>query len=177
MKMLLSDITGEGLDLELEETLEPDNYKLNSPVRASLRIDKVASEVIVNGRVRCNIELQCSRCLKNFIKDADVSVNVVYHPLEELKGVDKHEVKDDELDMGFYEGNELDIRELLKEQIILSVPMKPLCSEFCKGICPECGTDLNIDTCGCGQKKMDPRFEVLKNYLISERRKNGKPHA
>lgn len=165
MKILLSDITDEGLDLDFEETLELDNLGLRSPVRALLRVDKVSTEVIVNGRFTCSIELQCSRCLKNFIKDADISMSVVYHPLDELRGEDKHEVKDDELDMGFYEGNEMDVQELLKEQIILSVPMKPLCSESCKGICPQCGKDLNIDTCKCEQKEIDPRLAILKKLI------------
>ncbi|GAB4412352.1 MAG: DUF177 domain-containing protein [Thermodesulfovibrionales bacterium] len=165
MKILLSDISDEGLDLDVGETIESGSLRLLSPVRAVLRIDRVGSEVLVKGTITANIELQCSRCLRKFPKDAVVSVDVVYHPVEELKGEDRYEVGKDELNMGFYSGDELDIQELMLEQILLSVPMKPLCSESCKGICPKCGTDLNIKTCSCEIREMDPRLAVLKRIF------------
>jgi uncharacterized protein len=94
-----------------------------------------------------------------------MNINVVYHPVEELRGEEKHEVREDELDMGFYRDDELDIQDLVAEQILLNVPMKPLCSESCRGICPKCGTDMNVNPCRCEQKKTDPRLAVLKKLL------------
>lgn len=165
MKILLSDITDEGLELAFEETLSLEPLKLRSPARVTLRIDKIGPEVCARGNVRTSMELQCSRCLRSFEKDVDVNVNVVYHPMEELKGEERHEIRDDELDMGFYQGDELEVRDLVTEQLLLSVPMKPLCSDSCKGICPDCGTDLNIGTCACERKGTDPRLEILKKLL------------
>jgi uncharacterized protein len=165
MKILVSDITDEGLDLEFEETVRSESLALLSPVRVTLRIDKFGGEVLAKGEVKTRIGLQCSRCLKNFPQDVDITVNVVYHPAAELKDDEKHEIKDDELDMGFYQGDELDVQDLVMEQILLSVPMKPLCRESCKGICPTCGTDLNIQPCSCERKEVDPRLEVLKKLL------------
>jgi len=165
MKILLSDITDEGLDLAFEETPSSEALNLRSPVRVALRIDKIGPEVFARGNVRTSIELQCGRCLRSFVKDMDVSINVVYHPVEELKEQEKHEIKDDELDMGFYQGDELDVQDLVTEQLLLNVPMKPLCSESCKGICPDCGADLNAGTCACERKETDPRLEVLKKLL------------
>ncbi|MGD1076040.1 MAG: DUF177 domain-containing protein [Thermodesulfovibrionales bacterium] len=169
MKILLSDIADEGLEIEFEETVEVGPVKLLSPVKASLHIDKVSAEVLVQGTMQTLLELQCSRCLKPFSKETDLDVNVVYHPLEELKGEERHEIKDDELDTGFYQGDELDIQELVREQIILNIPLKPLCSESCKGICPKCGSDLSTDTCTCEQRDPDPRLAVLKK-LLNERK-------
>ncbi len=165
MKILLSDITDEGLDLAFEETPASDALKLQSPVRVALRITKAGTEVLAEGTAAASIELQCSRCLKGFVKALDVQINAVYHPVEELKGEEKHEIKDDELDMGFYRGDELDIQDLVVEQMLLNVPMKPLCSESCRGICPTCGADLNVSTCGCERKEQDPRLAVLKKLL------------
>ncbi len=162
MKILLSDITEDGLDLDFEEALESGSLRLLSPVRAMLRVDKVGSEVLVKGEIRASVGLQCSRCLKDFSSDADVSIDVVYHPVEELKGEERYEVGKDELDMDFYRGDELDIEGLMLEQILLSVPMKPLCSRSCKGICPKCGADLNVKTCSCEIREIDPRLAVLK---------------
>lgn len=165
MKILVSDITDEGLDLEFEETFSSELLSLLSPASVALRVEKIAAEVLVKGEVNTRVELQCSRCLKNFQRDMDVTINVVYHPVEELKGEEKHEIKDDELDMGFYQGDELEVHELVMEQILLNVPMKPLCSEACKGICPKCGADLNVKACNCERKEVDPRLEVLKKLL------------
>jgi len=165
MKIPVSDITDEGLDLAYEETVRSDSLSLLSPVSVALRVDKFGTEVLAKGEVRTRVELQCGRCLKNFQRDLDVAVNVVYHPAEELRGDERHEIKDDELDMGFYEGDELDVSELVIEQILLNVPMKPLCSEACKGICPKCGADLNVKACNCELRVADPRLGVLKKLL------------
>lgn len=165
MKIVLSDITDEGLDLAFQEALSSEEFKLLSPARVTLRVEKIGAEVVAEGKVRTSIELQCSRCLRSFAKDLDVNINVVYHPVEELKGEEKHEIKDDELDMGFYEGDELDVLDLVTEQILLNVPMKPLCCESCKGICPKCGADLNVAPCACESRETDPRLEILKKLL------------
>src|SRR4030067_53970 len=61
-------------------------------------------------------------------------------------------------------GDELDLSDLVKEQIILNLPMKPLCNDSCKGICLQCGTDLNSFNCSCSERGIDPRLEVLKNF-------------
>ncbi|HXX81186.1 MAG TPA: DUF177 domain-containing protein [Thermodesulfovibrionales bacterium] len=164
MKVQVSDITDEGLDLEFQEAVKV-FVPLLSPVKVLLRLEKVGSEVLAQGEVATRMELQCSRCLRNFPKDMDMKIDVVYHPLEELKGEEKHEVKEDELNMGFYKGDELDIQDLIVEQILLSVPMKPLCSESCRGICPRCGADMNANPCRCEQKGTDPRLAVLKKLL------------
>jgi uncharacterized protein len=165
MKIAVSEITDEGLDLAYEETVGSDSLPLLAPVRVALRIDKFGAEMLVKGELGTRVELQCSRCLKNFQRDLDVPVNVIYHPAEELRGEERHEIKDDELDMGFYEGDELDVGELIVEQILLNVPMKPLCTDACRGMCPKCGADLNLKACDCELKVVDPRLEVLKKLL------------
>jgi len=163
MKVLISEIPEKGLDLELREAIE--NDIILSPIAARLRIEKVGNEVVVKGNLRADIKLQCSRCLKEFCSELSVPVDVVYHPVEELKGEDKHEVGVEELNMGFYSGEEMDLLALMEEQIVLNIPMKPLCAELCKGICPKCGTDLNVNECSCNIKEIDSRFDVLKKLL------------
>jgi uncharacterized protein len=163
MKIIVSEIPVEGLDIELRETIKSDASSF--PARAQMKIKKVGAEVVISGTIEADLELQCSRCLKDFRSMLTIPVNVVYNPVEILKGEDKHELKVDELDMGFYSGDELDLLDLVKEQIILNLSMKPLCSESCKGICLKCGTDLNANTCSCTDKGIDPRLEVLKKLL------------
>ncbi len=163
MKITIPDIPKEGLDIEIQETI--DAGFVSSPIRGTLRIEKIGPEVMVRGDMTAEVKLLCSRCLKEFYKVLSVMVDVVYHPVEELKGEEHHKVAAEELDMDFYSGDELDLHELLKEQIVLNVTMKPLCSDLCKGICPGCGADLNVDTCKCGAKNIDPRFAKLKKLL------------
>lgn len=170
MKVTVSEIPNEGLDFVEEEALELAEVKVVSPVRLKLRVEKVGNEVIVNGSVSAVVGLACSRCLKDFRKDFESSLSVVYHPVEELKEEEGHEVKTGELDIGFYSGDELDISELLKEQILLGIPIKPLCKDSCKGICIGCGADLNETACKCDTKGSGSSFDGLKNYFI-ERRK------
>ncbi len=163
MKVLIPQIPEEGLDLELQETTESDT--IAAPIRARLRIEKVGAELIVKGNVIADVKFQCSRCLKDFWSVLSVPVDVIYHPVEELKEEDKHEVKFEDLDMDFYSGEELDLLGLLTEQIVLNLPMKPLCTDLCKGICLKCGADLNVGNCGCNTKNIDPRFEALKKVI------------
>ena len=164
MKIVIADIPEEGLHLDIGEKFDLEGISLMSPVTADLELHKTGKEIIVSGEVTAEVELQCSRCLKVFSRDLSLPVEVVYHPLEEI-GVERHELRDDELDMGFYRGEELDLQELLKEQLLLNIQMKPLCREVCKGLCPRCGTDLNMGQCECEEKEVDPRLEVLRNFL------------
>jgi DUF177 domain-containing protein len=167
MKILIPDIPKEGIDVEIQETLTSDSAVFT--VHGRLRVQKAASEVMVEGNLKAEVELQCSRCLKKFRGDMSIPVDVVYHPVDELKGDDHHEIASEDLDLDFYIGDELDIDRLLKEQVALNIPMKPLCNDFCKGLCPNCGTDLNEDTCSCSLKITDSRFQELKK-LLNERK-------
>lgn len=165
MKILLSDMPEEGLDLEFEEAIGTGALKLLSPAKSRLRIDKIGPDIVVKGNITTIAELQCSRCLKAFSMDIDVDVIAEYRPVEELRADERHEIKEDELDLGFYKGDEIDVQEAIAEQIILSIPMKPLCSESCRGLCPRCGADLNLAPCTCDVKDVNPQFEALKKLL------------
>lgn len=164
MKILIADIPDEGLDVDIKESVNIEDASFSSPVIARLSLNKIDREIIISGTLKAEMQLNCSRCLKDFEQSLDIPVNVVYHPAEEV-GPEKHALRDDEMDMGFYRGEELDLNELLKEQILLNTQMKPLCDEQCKGICPKCGKDLNTGQCSCNQKEVDPRLEVLKSLL------------
>ncbi|MBM4139917.1 MAG: DUF177 domain-containing protein [Nitrospira sp.] len=163
MKVLISEIPVEGLDFDIKETIKSDD--LSSPVRGQLRILKIGAEVVVRGNLMADVELQCSRCMKDFRSEVSIPVDVIYHPVEELRGEEKHALRVEELDMGFYSGGILDLFDLIEEQIMLNLPMKPLCNELCKGICLKCGADLNAGDCACNEINKDSRFEELKKLL------------
>jgi uncharacterized protein len=168
MKIVIPDIPEEGLVVELEEKIGIEGFSVSSPVKAKLAVSKTAHEVMITGSLSVELDMECSRCLKGVRQAQELPVSVVYHPAEEI-GSEKHGLHDAEMDLGFYTGEELDLQELITEQILLSVQMKPLCSDGCKGICPKCGIDLNTGTCTCVQKELDPRLEVLKKLLDKEK--------
>ncbi|MGB9715157.1 MAG: YceD family protein [Thermodesulfovibrionales bacterium] len=167
MKIIISEIPDEGLIITFVETIDYDVSSL--PAKAQMKINRTDREVLISGEIEADVELKCSRCLKDFRIMLAIPVDVVYNPIDELKSEEKYELKQDELDMGFYSGDEIDLSELIKEQIILNIPMKPLCDELCKGICLHCGADLNSDKCSCSKKEIDPRLEILKKFHNNRR--------
>lgn len=151
MKIRISEIPEEGLEIDEEVSLKIDSG--TAPGRISLKVEKRGAEVFVQGNLDARLEMVCSRCLKEFMKTVSVPVDSVYHPMEELTD-ESHELGPEELETGFYKNDELDVDQLASEQLLLNLPMKALCNEGCKGICPSCGKDLNQETCKCsaGQK-------------------------
>jgi|WetSurMetagenome_2_1015567.scaffolds.fasta_scaffold00340_17 uncharacterized protein len=162
MKIIISEIPDEGIEVVLTDHLQSDAVRIVSPVEASLRIDKVETDLVASGDLSSAVELQCARCLKNFELKIASPFSVVYHPAGQIGRHEQHELKSDELDTVFYTGDIFDTDDLLKEQLILNLPMKPLCSPDCKGFCPVCGADLNISACDCRPGETETRFEILK---------------
>jgi uncharacterized protein len=74
----------------------------------------------------------------------------------------------DEVNLGYYREDEIDLDPIVLEQIVLQIPIKPLCREACKGLCPQCGADLNVESCECRVDSGDLRFAVLKNFKIKK---------
>lgn len=168
MKILISEITDEGLDLKIDEQIDTGAVKLTSPAVGTLSVRKVGSELVVEGDIKLSALFECSRCLNEYNAEIAVPVNVIYQPVSEYRVEGKHEVREDELDTGFYAGDEFDVLEMVKEQVLLNIPMKSLCSETCRGLCQVCGKDLNVSACSCSIEKIDPRLEKLKQLLRRE---------
>lgn len=169
MKIQLSEIPEEGLDIEGEEDVEAETGGVAGRAAFRLRVDKAGTEVRLRGTIEARLSLDCSRCLEHFERELSLPVDLVFLPAEDVGRVEGRELARDELNTGFYRGDEIDLAELTGEQVLLGIPMKPLCSESCKGICPVCGTNLNERACGCARQTGDERMQALKKYF--ERRK------
>ena len=165
MKIIISEIPEEGIDIDLTEVIALESIKTASPMHALLNIRTVGSEVLVNGSLDGEIEMQCSRCLNAYTFKVQSQVNVVYEPSATINKEEHHRLKRDELDIGFYRNDTLDTDDVLVEQLLLNIPMKPLCSADCKGLCPTCGADLNVSGCNCSVTETDPRLKVLEQLL------------
>jgi uncharacterized protein len=145
------------------DQLPPDEgYRIAAPVDLAFDIYKDKAEFHLVGTVKTTLELPCSRCLEPFLSPVDASFDLRYHPQAENIGEGEREVHDDDLSTAFYQNDEIDLEQLMKEQFQLSLPMKPLCADDCKGLCPVCGTNLNRETCSCSRTWDDPRLAALK---------------
>lgn len=166
MKIHVPGIPEEGVELDEEVSVESEVLREPAQVRLKLMVQRSGGEVYVSGLIAADIVLGCSRCLGDFSKDISVPVEVVYRPAGECGPEGRGELLTGELDTGYYDGDELDIAELAREQVLLDVSMKPLCSDSCKGICLKCGKDLNEEgPCGCVADTGDPRWGALKKLL------------
>ena len=138
-------------------------FQVVAPVALSFDILKDKEQFHLTGTVRTTLELPCSRCLEPFTSPVDASFDLRYQPHALNTGNDEREIEEDDLSTAFYENDEIDLGQLMREQFYLSVPMKPLCQDDCRGLCPVCGTNLNRGTCACKQDWEDPRLAVLRN--------------
>jgi len=112
--------------------------------------------------VQTTLETPCSRCLEAYSWPVDATFDLRYQPHAENSGEGEREIEEDDLTTAFYERDEIDLGQLMREQFYLALPMKPLCRDDCKGLCPVCGANLNRGACGCKTEREDPRLAVLK---------------
>lgn len=144
-------------------------YRVSAPVDLSVDAQKLDADAFgVTGRVKARLELACGRCLEPFEVPVDATFDLRYLPLAETTGGGEREVGEDDLATAFYREGMLDLVELMREQFVLALPMKPLCSEDCRGLCRECGANLNQTTCACESTWEDPRLSPLKALLTRD---------
>jgi DUF177 domain-containing protein len=139
-----------------------DSFRVAAPVSLGFDITKDKAQFRLAGTVKTTLELSCSRCLEPLTCPVDAAFDLRYQPRTENTGEDEREIQEDDLSTAFYENEEIDLGQLMREQFYLSVPMKPLCQEGCRGLCPVCGTNLNRGACACRRDWVDPRLAALK---------------
>ncbi|HUL73580.1 MAG TPA: DUF177 domain-containing protein [Vicinamibacterales bacterium] len=144
--------------------LAQEEFRLAAPVELTGEVRKDAQKVRLTGRIRTTLECDCGRCLEPFAVPIDANVDVLLLPASENSGDAEQEVSEDDLGVSYYKDDVLDLGELMREQFYLALPMKPLCREDCKGLCPVCGINRNRETCTCDATWVDPRMEALKRF-------------
>lgn len=135
---------------------------------ASWRLDAVnvsltpdGTDVVVHGRIDATVPQVCGRCLESFPAPVMANVDLTLTPRPGDR--DNRELGQDDLDVDFYVGGELDLDRLVEAETTLALPMKPLCRTDCRGLCPVCGVNRNVTACECQERQPDPRLAALKN--------------
>ena len=121
-------------------------------------------EVRIKGRLTVTLESECDRCLAQAQFPLDTAFDLFYRPSNTLDVEEEVAIDEGEAEMGFYEGDGLELNDVLREYVLLALPMQRVCSEDCKGICPVCGQNRNQMKCTCQTAALDDRWAVLKNY-------------
>lgn len=142
-----------------------EDYRLTGPVNLAFDIWKKNREFRLTGRLQATLELPCGRCLEPFTVAVDDAFDVMYLPHSENRGEGEVEIEEDDLETAFYHDEAIDLGQMMREQLYLALPMKPLCQEGCRGLCPECGINLNQTTCTCERRWVDPRLEGLRTLV------------
>lgn len=135
-------------------------------VTGAVRLERHGRDILVRGHLSGHLKLTCSRCLEPFAAPVAADFDLLLVPGPEPVSAQEEELSAPELDLDFYAGEVVDLESILKEQIILMVPLKPLCAETCRGLCPLCGQNLNRESCGCKEEKAASPFAVLKKLKI-----------
>jgi uncharacterized protein len=139
-----------------------DAYLIVVPVELEFDIHKDKDKFRLVGRVRTELELSCSRCLEPYRFPIDAAFDQRYLPSTQASTEAEREIEENDLETSYYSEDQIDLNELMREQFYLALPMKPLCLEGCKGLCAQCGTNLNIGTCDCAPVWEDARLAALK---------------
>lgn len=142
--------------------------RFNGPVSVELNAGREMDHYRVEGALSAPVSLLCSRCLADFDRVVSSQFTIFFREGAGLGADDEDEVELDERDLisAVFEGDEIDLLPEIGEQVALTIPLKPLCSETCKGLCPFCGVDLNTTVCGCAQEQAYSKFSALKNFKV-----------
>ena len=140
-----------------------ERVRLSGPASVKGKVRLSGNEVFVNGHVDARAQIECDRCLQPVEAPVSADFALEYITGSDYESSEAAELTDAELSVSVFDGEAIDVDEIVKEQILLTVPTRMLCREDCKGICPECGSDRNFGECTCVTVDIDPRWAALKN--------------
>jgi uncharacterized protein len=140
-----------------------ERVKLTAPATVNGKLRLAGNEIFVNGHVDARAQVECDRCLKPIELPVNADFELEYITGSEYESSEVAELTEAEMSVSVFDGDAIDVDEIVKEQILLAVPTRMLCREDCKGICPQCGTDRNMGECKCVTEDIDPRWAALKN--------------
>ncbi len=151
---------------------EDEDFNFLTPIGYRLVVKKFENGARVEGLLQCSLSLKCSRCLDEFTYPVRAALDVELVRKAPVEGTEI-ELTSDEMDVYYFEGDEIDLDPLLYEEVLLSVPIQPLCREDCRGLCDICGINKNLEECHCGEVSNTLLAEKLKTFLTLQGDKHG----
>jgi uncharacterized protein len=170
--MFLSTKEMEVRKVRFDETFQPgeidfagEGVTQSSPLRAAGVAELLANtggEVRITGHLTVSIESECDRCLAQAQFPLDADFDLFYRPIQSLVAEEEVAIDEGEAEMGFYAGAGMDLEDVLREQVVLLLPMQRVCNVNCKGICPVCGRNRNETACNCREEPANERWNALR---------------
>jgi uncharacterized protein len=162
MKIRVSELEEQGLRIDdvaaLGQVFADPSWRLES---VALEVEPDGTDVFVHGRLAATVPQTCGRCLEVFAARVEAPLDVRLVPRPAV--ADNVELGADDLDVDFYENDLLDLDRVVETETTLALPMKPLCREDCRGLCPVCGGNRNLVQCACAERAPDPRLAALRD--------------
>ena len=161
----------ERTDGKFAESFEPNNLaidervRLSEPLKVRGRVAQSKGKVVVTGEVESRLEVDCDRCLKPVELPVKSGFRVEYVTPQTYAATNVVELNESDMQLSVFDGETIDIDELVREQLLLSLPSRILCQEDCRGLCAVCGADSNIATCQCETGEVDPRWLALRELV------------
>jgi uncharacterized protein len=176
LSIKFDDIPPEGLDLKWTEerdsllvylkSLSRIDFDFEGPLQSEARIRKAGQMVLIEGKIQTSLRLQCVRCLKEFSHPLSSTFEATLQSMKEASFAEEAELDKKDVELGFFETEEIQLSEIACEQVFLEIPYQPLCHEGCKGLCPMCGKNLNLSSCGCVKEQFGSGFSVLEKLKL-----------
>jgi uncharacterized protein len=135
--------------------------KQAGPLEVTATAELLEGQIRIKGMLETKVAMVCARCLEPVIEDVRRDFDLFYQPLQKASKPEEERLKDDEADIGFFVGDGLFLVDVLKEQVLLSLPMKVICQSDCRGLCATCGANLNHEECRCETHATDARLAPL----------------
>jgi len=179
MKVNIHAIGEEGLDLSDEISgqelgLDPNEFEVEGACHLSIRVRKLGHGFHVRGSARTTIVQTCGRCLARAPQTVAPEFSMVYEPAGGTSPTIESDVTSRDLGVTFFEGTELDLSPEIRQAVLLALPLKPLCRETCKGLCPTCGANLNDGPCACAPHADAPAATTLEGLAKKWADRRGK---
>lgn len=162
--------------VRFDETFEPgqidfsgEEIEQSSPLKATgvaALLPHTDGEVRIEGRYTVEMSAKCDRCLGSARFPLNAGFDLFYRPMADIASEEEVGIDEGEAEIGFYEGGGMELEDILREQVLLALPMQKVCSENCKGICPVCGRNRNETGCDCKTENASDRWEALRNLEI-----------
>jgi len=151
----------------LDEVLSGQNsteFRPNGSQSLTVWVRRTGSDILLRSDSGIRLKTDCAACLTEFELEVPVvfSLTLKLRPAPSAELPEELELTREDLEEYFYEGESIDLSEVLREQVLLSLPMYPRCQETCRGLCPVCGVNLNEQSCSCEREEIDPRWVALR---------------
>ena len=143
--------------------LQGENIELKTAVVVKGKLTREIAQASVTGEISAAALLECARCLQPIERKLEIPFRAEFVAVENFTAAKEAQLSEADLDVSVFEGDKIDLNELVREQILLNLSEQIFCREDCRGLCERCGANLNLVNCNCIEKEVDPRWAALKN--------------